>query len=160
MSILLSFRWEKLEGHETSKPGVFGFIHHPISSSTKLLDNTVSRCRLVVGWCARVVHSRRILGVSIYASQLRRFSTCLLVIIRATSFLFHSNYTVSSGGLMMVGFAVSLPLWDNCQMKITSLCRPNEQRKVENLLAKLAKLKPVCAKPTPILSEKNALRSA
>jgi hypothetical protein len=45
-------------------------------------------------------------------------------------------------------------------MTVTSLCRPNEQRKVENLLAKLAKIKPMTAKPAPILSGKNALRSA
>jgi hypothetical protein len=45
-------------------------------------------------------------------------------------------------------------------MKITSLARPNEQRKVENLLVKLAKLKPVSAKPTPILNRNSVLRSA
>jgi hypothetical protein len=45
-------------------------------------------------------------------------------------------------------------------MKITILSRPNEQRKVENLLVKLAKLKPVSAKPTPILNRNSALPSA
>ena len=34
-------------------------------------------------------------------------------------------------------------------MKITSPSRPNEQRKVEKLLMKLAKLKPNSAKPAP-----------
>src|SRR5277367_4559863 len=72
MGIPLSLRWEKLEGHESSQPGVLGLIHHPISSSAKLLDNAVSRCRrLAVGWCLLVLHSRRILGVSIHASQSR-----------------------------------------------------------------------------------------
>lgn len=46
-------------------------------------------------------------------------------------------------------------------MKITSLSRPNEQRKVENLLVKLATIKPVSAKPAPILEgNHSALRSA
>jgi hypothetical protein len=39
-------------------------------------------------------------------------------------------------------------------MNITSLSRPNEQRKVENLLVKLAKIKPVSTKPAPILGGK------
>jgi hypothetical protein len=45
-------------------------------------------------------------------------------------------------------------------MKIASLSRPNEESKVEHLLVKLAKLKPVSAKPAPILGGKSALRSA
>ena len=51
--------------------------------------------------------------------------------------------------------------WDNNCMKITSLSRPNEQRKVENLLLKLAKIRPVSAKPVPILggNGNSALRS-
>lgn len=35
-------------------------------------------------------------------------------------------------------------------MKITSPPRPNEQRKIENLLVKLANAKPISAKPAPI----------
>jgi hypothetical protein len=34
-------------------------------------------------------------------------------------------------------------------MTITSLPRPNEQRKIENLLVKLAKLKSMSVKPVP-----------
>jgi hypothetical protein len=45
-------------------------------------------------------------------------------------------------------------------MKIVNPSRPNEQRKVEKLLVKLAKLKPVSAKPAPILSGSGVLRSA
>jgi len=49
---------------------------------------------------------------------------------------------------------------DNRQMKITSLPRPNEQRKIEKLLAKLAKIKSVSAKPAPTNSGKNLPQSA
>jgi hypothetical protein len=35
-------------------------------------------------------------------------------------------------------------------MKRTSLSRPNEQRKIEALLTRLAKLKPISAQPAPI----------
>ena len=46
-------------------------------------------------------------------------------------------------------------------MKITSLSRPNEQRKVERLLMKLAKIRPVSSKPPILASNGNsALRSA
>jgi len=45
-------------------------------------------------------------------------------------------------------------------MKITSLSRPNEQRKVENLLVKLATLKPVSAKAIPMVDRNSVLRSA
>jgi hypothetical protein len=45
-------------------------------------------------------------------------------------------------------------------MKITSLSRPNEQRKVENLLVKLATLKPVSAKAIPMVSRSGVRRSA
>ena len=45
-------------------------------------------------------------------------------------------------------------------MKITSLSRPNEQRKVENLLVKLATLKPVSAKVIPMVNRTSVLRSA
>ena len=48
----------------------------------------------------------------------------------------------------------------NARMKITSLSRPNEQRKVENLLVKLAKLKPVSAEPIPIVNRTSVLRRA
>src|SRR6202166_3294884 len=74
MGIPLAFWREKLEGHETSQPSVLGLIHHPISSSAKLLDNVVSRCRRrAIGRCSWVLHSRRILGVSMRASQSRGF---------------------------------------------------------------------------------------
>jgi hypothetical protein len=47
-------------------------------------------------------------------------------------------------------------------MKPTSLPRPNEQRKVENLLVKLAKIKPPSTKPALIRGDNgdSALRSA
>jgi hypothetical protein len=45
-------------------------------------------------------------------------------------------------------------------MKINGLSRPNEQRKVEELLVKLAKIKPVSAKAAPIRSGKSVLQSA
>jgi hypothetical protein len=45
-------------------------------------------------------------------------------------------------------------------MKITSLPRPNEQRKIEKLLVKLAKIKSVSAKPGPTNSGKNLPQSA
>jgi len=44
-------------------------------------------------------------------------------------------------------------------MKITSPPRPNEQRKVEQLLAKLAKVRAISAKPA-IVNNKTALRTA
>jgi hypothetical protein len=45
-------------------------------------------------------------------------------------------------------------------MKITKPSRPAEQRKVEKLLAKLKKLKPIAAKPAQVLNETRILRSA
>ena len=75
MGISLSFRREKLEGHETPQPGVLGLVHHPISSSAKLLDNAISRRRRVaVGRCPWVLHSRRILEVSIHLKSIKRDS--------------------------------------------------------------------------------------
>src|SRR6202021_1316274 len=60
------------------------------------------------------------------------------------------------------GASLCLPswAWDNRQMKITSLPRPNEQRKIEKLLVKLAKIKSVSAKPAPTNSGKNLPQSA
>jgi len=51
------------------------------------------------------------------------------------------------------------PVWDNGYMRVRTLPRPNEQRKVENLLVKLAKLKPISAKPVQF-SAQPAPRSA
>jgi hypothetical protein len=45
-------------------------------------------------------------------------------------------------------------------MKSTSHSRPNEQRKVENLLVKLAKVKPISAKPAPISNGTRLLKTA
>jgi hypothetical protein len=45
-------------------------------------------------------------------------------------------------------------------MKSTSPARPNEQRKVEKLLAKLAKVQPISAKPAPISSGRMLLKTA
>jgi hypothetical protein len=42
-------------------------------------------------------------------------------------------------------------------MKTTSAARPNEQRKVQQLLAKLAKIKPISTKPA---AADGSLRSA
>jgi hypothetical protein len=58
-------------------------------------------------------------------------------------------------------YSIALVTGDgNMRMKITSLSRPNEQRKVENLLVKLAKLKPVSAEPIPIVNRTSVLRRA
>jgi hypothetical protein len=45
-------------------------------------------------------------------------------------------------------------------MKIASLPRPNEQRKIEKLLVKLARMKSVAAKPAPTNNGKNLPQSA
>ena len=45
-------------------------------------------------------------------------------------------------------------------MKITSRSRPNEQRKIEKLLVKLAKIKSGSAKPAPMNSGKSLPQSA
>ncbi len=45
-------------------------------------------------------------------------------------------------------------------MRVISLARPNEQRKVEMLLVKLAKLKPVAAKRSSIPNAKAPVRNA
>lgn len=45
-------------------------------------------------------------------------------------------------------------------MKIASLSRPGEQRKVEKLLVKLATMKSSLAKPAPMSSGKNVLETA
>jgi hypothetical protein len=45
-------------------------------------------------------------------------------------------------------------------MRVISLARPNEQRRVEMLLVKLAKLKPVAAKRSSIPNTKTAIRNA
>lgn len=42
----------------------------------------------------------------------------------------------------------------------TSLPQPHEQRKVEALLVKLAKMNPISAKPAPIVSGKSATQAA
>jgi hypothetical protein len=45
-------------------------------------------------------------------------------------------------------------------MIITSPDKPHEQRKVEKLLLKLAKIKPISAKPAAVVSCKSAILSA
>jgi hypothetical protein len=45
-------------------------------------------------------------------------------------------------------------------MTLTSLRQPHEQRKVEKLLVKLAKIKPISAGPAPIMSGLNVLKTA
>ncbi|HUO13589.1 MAG TPA: hypothetical protein VMX38_01285 [Verrucomicrobiae bacterium] len=45
-------------------------------------------------------------------------------------------------------------------MKTTSHPRPNEQRKIEKLLVKLAKLKSVSTPPAPIANGTAALKTA
>jgi hypothetical protein len=45
-------------------------------------------------------------------------------------------------------------------MAVIQLSRPNEQRKVERLLAKLAKVKPITGGPAPIASGVKVLKSA
>jgi hypothetical protein len=45
-------------------------------------------------------------------------------------------------------------------MTQTSLPQPHEQRKVEKLLVKLSKVKPVSAKPAPIVQGMPAIRAA
>ena len=53
MGILPSFRWKKLEGHQTSQPGVLGLIHHPIPPAPSF---SIMRYRdVVIGlWAASV----------------------------------------------------------------------------------------------------------
>jgi hypothetical protein len=45
-------------------------------------------------------------------------------------------------------------------MTQTSLPQPHEQRKVEELLVKLSKMKPISAKPAPIVPGNPAIRAA
>jgi hypothetical protein len=45
-------------------------------------------------------------------------------------------------------------------MKNTSPSRPNEERKIERLLVKLAKTKPISAKPAPISNGTRLLKTA
>jgi hypothetical protein len=45
-------------------------------------------------------------------------------------------------------------------MKHTSLPQPHEQHKVEELLVKLSKVKPISAKPAPIVLGESAIRAA
>jgi hypothetical protein len=42
----------------------------------------------------------------------------------------------------------------------TSLPQPHEQRKVEELLVKLSQVKPISAKPAPIVQGMSAIRAA
>jgi hypothetical protein len=44
-------------------------------------------------------------------------------------------------------------------MTHTSLPQPHEQRKVEKLLLKLSKVKPISAKPAPIVQGMSAIRA-
>jgi len=43
---------------------------------------------------------------------------------------------------------------------MTSLPAPHEQRKIEKLLLKLSKVKPISANPAPIVLGKSAIRAA
>jgi hypothetical protein len=53
--------------------------------------------------------------------------------------------------------AQAVPIvWNNPDMTIMSLGRPNEQRKIEKLLVKLAKIKAISAKPVPIANPSTA----
>ena len=45
-------------------------------------------------------------------------------------------------------------------MRVIGLPRPNEQRKIEKLLVKLAKIKPISAIPAPIANRSIAARTA
>jgi hypothetical protein len=45
-------------------------------------------------------------------------------------------------------------------MTRTSLPQPHEQRKLEELHVKLSKVKPISAKPAPIVLGKSAIRAA
>jgi hypothetical protein len=45
-------------------------------------------------------------------------------------------------------------------MTQTSLPQPHEQRKVEELLVKLSKMKPISAKPAPIVQGMSEIRAA
>lgn len=45
-------------------------------------------------------------------------------------------------------------------MTVIQLARPAEQRKIERLLIKLAKVKPVGARPAPIAKGETALKTA
>jgi hypothetical protein len=45
-------------------------------------------------------------------------------------------------------------------MRRTSLPRPHHERKLEALLVNLSKVKPISAKPAPIVPGKSAIRAA
>ena len=45
-------------------------------------------------------------------------------------------------------------------MTLTSLRQPHEQTKIEKLLLKLAKIKPISARPAPIMTGPSALKTA
>jgi hypothetical protein len=45
-------------------------------------------------------------------------------------------------------------------MTWTSLPQPHEQRKLEELLVRLSKVKPISAKPAPIVQGESAIRAA
>jgi hypothetical protein len=59
-----------------------------------------------------------------------------------------------------LGLLIAYSAWDNDDMKLTSLPQPHEQRKIEKLLARLAKTKPISAGPAPIMSGVTAPRTA
>lgn len=44
--------------------------------------------------------------------------------------------------------------------KPTSLRQPHEQQKIEKLLVKLAQIKPISARPAPIMSGRGVLKTA
>jgi hypothetical protein len=45
-----NFLGQKLEGHETVKPGVFGFVDHAHTSTAQLFQNAVVRYGLSDHW--------------------------------------------------------------------------------------------------------------
>lgn len=45
-------------------------------------------------------------------------------------------------------------------MKTASQSRPNEQRKIDKLLARLAEIRPISAKPAPIANGIKVLKTA
>jgi len=50
--------------------------------------------------------------------------------------------------------------WSDQSACISSVSKPHEQRKIEKLLVKLAKIKPMSGKPGPIMSGHSVLRTA
>jgi hypothetical protein len=66
-------------------------------------------------------------------------------------FLFNAIFSILPGVAM---------LWETINMTTSLPIQRHEQRKIEKLLVKLAKTKPISAQPAPIANGKIALKTA